>query len=124
MNPIKRKKMKSLKTLTLVMTIIFAFTLTTTVNAAEISKNRAVQMHEVQKVFDRAIDYPEQARELGITGTVKAQIEVTMDGKVEVMEINGHPELTTYVSKQLQNLSINDISLNGQTFIAKFDFRN
>jgi outer membrane biosynthesis protein TonB len=116
--------MKSLKTLTLVMTMIFAFAITNNVNASELAKNKAVQMEKVQKVMDRAVDFPQEARELGITGTVKAQIEVGLDGKIEVEEINGHPELTAYVSKQLQKVSIDDISLSGQSFIAKFDFRN
>jgi len=116
--------MKSLKTLALVMTMTFAFAMTSNVNAAELSKNKAVQLSKVQKVMDRAVDFPQEARELGITGTVKAQIEVGLDGKIEVEEINGHPELTAYVAKQLKNVSINDISLTGQSFIAKFDFRN
>jgi outer membrane biosynthesis protein TonB len=33
-------------------------------------------MEKVQKVMDRAVDFPQEARDLGITGTVKAQIEV------------------------------------------------
>lgn len=116
--------MKSLKTLTVLMTMIFAFALTTNVNASEFSKNKAVQLQKVQNAMDRAVDFPQEARELGITGTVKAQIEVGIDGKIEVEAINGHPELTAYVSKQLQKVSIDDISLTGQSFIAKFDFRN
>jgi outer membrane biosynthesis protein TonB len=116
--------MKSLKTLTLVMTMIAAFILTNNVNASEYSENKAVQMSKVQKLMDRAVDFPQEARDLGITGTVKAQIEVGIDGRIEVEEINGHPELTAYVTKQLKNVSINDMSLSGQSFIAKFEFRN
>lgn len=116
--------MKSLKTLTLIMTMIAAFTLTTNVNATELSSNKAVQMAKVQNALDRAIDFPQEARELGITGTVKARVQVTLDGKIEVEAINGQPELTAYVSKQLKNVTVDDISLTGQNFIAKFDFRN
>jgi outer membrane biosynthesis protein TonB len=124
MNPIKINKMKSLKTLTLAMTMIFAFSLTTNVNASELAKNKVVQLQKVQNAMDRVVDFPQEAKDLGITGTVKAQIEVGIDGKIEVEEINGHPELTAYVSKQLKNVSIDDISLSGQSFIAKFEFRN
>ena len=116
--------MKSLKNLTLIMTMIVALSVSHNVHATELSKIKAVQLEKVQNVMDRAVDFPQDAREQNITGTVKAKLAVTVEGKIEVEEINGHPELREYVSAQLKNVTIDDISLTGKTFIAKFDFRN
>ena len=93
-------------------------------NAEKPPKMNSNQFTEVQKELDRHITFPDEARQYGITGTVKAQLVVTCEGKLEVEAIQGQEDLTKYVRKQIESITLNDISLTGTVFIASFDFRN
>lgn len=117
--------MKTLKNLTLIIGLFSMFTLSAkTVSADMPPVMNSTQIQEVQKELDRHISFPDDARKYGITGTVKAQLVVTCEGKLDVEAIQGDPDLTRYVRNQLQKITINDISLTGTLFIVKFDFRN
>lgn len=116
--------MKTLKiAISVALVSLFMMTLNTPVLASEKNKS-SNNLEKVQKLIDRAIDFPQEAKESGISGTVKAQLQINSEGKITVEEINGNPQLTKYVEQQLNNLSVNDFTLTGTTFIAKFDFRN
>jgi outer membrane biosynthesis protein TonB len=117
--------MTTLKTITQILALVAVFTFSTSfAEASTLSKGKKTRLHEITKIVDKQIDYPEVAREEGITGTVKAQIQVTETGEIAVEEINGHPQLKDYVQKQLSKVKVDNIGLIGESFIAKFDFRN
>jgi hypothetical protein len=114
--------MKNLKTLTRIATLIaIMFVSTVALNAMNPPATMSIANAEIiQKTLDQAVNFPQEA---GVTGTVKAQLNIDENGKVTVEEINGQPELTAHVAKQLENVTFEDYSLTGKTFIAKFDFR-
>jgi hypothetical protein len=113
------KNLKALKIATVVaMFLVSSITLNAMTPPATMNMNKA-QM--IQKTLDKAVDFPQETT---VTGTVKAQLNIDENGKVTVQEINGQPELTAHVAKQLEKVTFADYSLTGQTFIAKFDFRN
>ena len=115
--------MQNLKTLTRIATIVaILFVSTAALKAMNPPATMSmVKAQMIQKTLDKAVDFPQEA---GVTGTVKAQLNIDADGKVTVEEINGQPELKAHVIKQLENVTFEDYSLTGKTFIAKFDFRN
>lgn len=111
---------------TLAVVIIVANVSMADVNEREETNKHlaSFQKQQVAQILDRAVDYPQQARESDITGLVRAEVRITESGQFEIKAINGHPELATYVKKQLANVQFNDYSLTGKAFIARFDFRN
>lgn len=115
--------MKNLKTLTRIATLVaILFVSTAALKAMNPPASlNAANTEMIQKTLDKAVDFPQETT---VTGTVKAQLNIDANGKVTVEEINGQPELTAYVSKQLEKVTFQDYSLTGKTFIAKFDFRN
>jgi hypothetical protein len=117
--------MTTLKTITQILALVAVFTFSTSfAEAATLEKGKKTRLHQITKLVDKQIDYPEIAREKGITGTVKAQIHVTETGGLNIEEINGPSTLTDYVKKQLTKVKVDNIGLIGESFIAKFDFRN
>ena len=86
--------------------------------------NQQQRLYNVQQILDKAVDFPQQAREQGVTGTVKAEIEVNAAGQLVISAINGHPVLTRYVKTQLGSVTFSDYHMIGERFIANFDFRN
>jgi len=82
------------------------------------------QRCEIQQLVDHEVTFPEVAKELGISGTVKAQLEVSANGKLTIEAINGEKELTDYVKKSLKRVVIEDYTLIGKVFIVQFHFRN
>ncbi|PLX25027.1 MAG: hypothetical protein C0599_01505 [Salinivirgaceae bacterium] len=117
--------MTTLKTITQILALVIVFTLSTSfAEASNLEKGKKTRLHQITKLVDQQIDFPEAAREKGITGTVKAQLQVTETGEISVEEINGPSTLTDYVKKQLTKVKVDNIGLIGETFIAKFDFRN
>jgi hypothetical protein len=113
------KNLKALKIATVVaMFLVSSVTLNAMTPPAAMSK---VNAEMIQKTLDKAVDFPQETT---VTGTVKAQLNIDENGKVTVEEINGQPELSAHVTKQLEKVTFADYSLTGKTFIAKFDFRN
>lgn len=117
--------MTTLKTITQILALVAVFTFSTSfAEASNLEKGKKTRLHQITKLVDQQIDFPEAAREQGITGTVKAQLQVTETGEINVEEINGPSTLTDYVKKQLTKVKVDNIGLIGESFIAKFDFRN
>ncbi|MFO7864284.1 MAG: hypothetical protein R6U85_09815 [Salinivirgaceae bacterium] len=95
-----------------------------TVSASGAAEEKRANLIEVKQQIDKQIQFPQAAREAGVTGKVKAQLTISENGRLNVEGINGHPELTQYVQKQLSTVVVNNYMLSGKTFIANFDFRN
>lgn len=116
--------MKTLK-ITLSALFISLLMVSFSVSSFAAQKNKVTNNFvKVQKLIDSEIDFPQEAKDLGISGIVNAQLQINADGKIEVEAINGNPELTKYVEQKLNNVTVNDLTLTGKVFIAKFDFRN
>eukprot|EP01156_Anaeramoeba_ignava_P004673 Anaeramoba_ignava/a234352_4.p1 GENE.a234352_4~~a234352_4.p1 ORF type:complete len:152 (-),score=23.90 a234352_4:49-504(-) len=113
--------MKTLKKTIRRITIVLAIVLISTPTWAKRppAKNKYVlateQKQELRQVLDREVEFPEIARTYGITGYVKAQLEVTAEGKLAIQAINGHPDLIPSVEKQVSKINIEDYTLVGSS---------
>lgn len=122
--------MKTLKQTVKRMALIVAVVLISAPTFANNSSNEKKfaleqnQKIELTKVLDMQVEFPEEARKNGITGTVKAELEVTAEGKLNIKAINGNPELLPSVKAQVAKINIEDYTLVGKTFIAQFKFSN
>ena len=85
--------------------------------------NKAEELAYIQQLIDNHIDYPNACDQFDC-GIVKAKIIIDRNQGIQVLEINGNPELTDYVRNQLKHVIVAYPRLIGRAFICKFDFRS
>ena len=113
-----------MKNLYLIFSIILVLLAATGPVKAKIPPtSRAAELNYVKQIIDREIDYPKNCDQ-GTCGIVKVLITIQPDQTVHVDQINGQPELTSYVEAQLQKVIVAYPRLIGRRFICKFDFRS
>jgi Zn-dependent membrane protease YugP len=73
----------------------------------------------IQKTLDKAVNFPQESN---VTGTVKAQLNIDENGKVTVEEINGQPELTAHVAKQLRECNFSRLQFDRKNLYSQIRF--
>ncbi|MBI5540340.1 MAG: hypothetical protein HY951_09805 [Bacteroidia bacterium] len=79
---------------------------------------------KVKRVVSSAVDYPKDS-EVCFEGiaTVAVDFRVNENGKIVVNEINGSPDLVSYVKEKLEKVVIKKVSkLTEKSFVYKFIF--
>jgi hypothetical protein len=77
---------------------------------------------QIQLYINKAIAYPEFAKNSGLQGFVLVQYNVNDSGKIKIDAINGsNQQLMNYIQKQLSSLNVPLGEINNQ--YAKFVFK-
>ncbi|MFO7864613.1 MAG: hypothetical protein R6U85_11470 [Salinivirgaceae bacterium] len=109
-----------MKTLS-ILSVIFAMTLFTTINASALTPERTTATLLV-KSMEKAITFPESKKETSVNCDVPIVFKVDTKGKISIYKADCDEETQKHIEKCLSKIEVNDKNLYGRFFSSKIKF--